>query len=195
MKIKILKLEFVLLFFIILIGCDEYIRTEVKKNIFVNISSISSFVGNQFQLIASPTDGTYQYIWSSEETDIATVDNNGLVKLVGVGTTNIVLTGGDISLNVPVTSVIRRPLINVSFRTPSAIDVISVSLKAGKSIDVYVTYIPDNANDIPKDTWHSENPNVAIVNEVGRITGVSLGEAKIIYTIGDIVREITVTVS
>lgn len=195
MKIKSLKYELVLFLFIVFFSCDDYIRTEVKKNIFVNIPSISSFVGSQIQLVASPTDGTYQYIWSSEHPDIATVDNSGLVKLVGSGTTDIVVKGGDISLRIPVTSIVRIPLTDISFRTASVVNVTSIEIKVGKNATIYVTHIPETANDIPKGTWKSENSDIAIVNEIGNVIGINKGQTTIIYTIGDIVKTIDVTVS
>ncbi|WP_286853921.1 Ig-like domain-containing protein [Proteiniphilum sp. UBA5259] len=101
------------LFCFLLTGCEENLRTEVKGAFFVNKSSLALFVGDEVQLIASPTDGTYVYRWSSDDASVATVDKDGLVKAVGAGVTYIIVKAGDLENRVEVTSVVKVPLESV----------------------------------------------------------------------------------
>ncbi|MDD2243641.1 MAG: Ig-like domain-containing protein [Dysgonamonadaceae bacterium] len=186
MKTKFLKYSLVLLLLIGFIGCNDYVRTEVEKNIYVNHTSLNPFVGEQIQLMASPTDGTYKYTWLSEHPEVATVDINGLVNVIAEGFTNIIVKGGDIETKVPLTAVKRIPVTDVVLSETA----IESFVNAKKTI--LVNYIPQQANDIPEYTWYSENEHIATVNEIGKITLVGEGSTNIVYKIGDIVKKVSI---
>ncbi|MFA6703014.1 MAG: Ig-like domain-containing protein, partial [Dysgonamonadaceae bacterium] len=173
MKTKFLKYSLVLLLLIGFIGCNEYVRTEVDKNIYVNHTSLNPFVGEQIQLQASPTDGTYKFSWMSEHPEVATVDNNGLVNVIAEGFTNIIVRDGDIETKVPLTALTRVPLTDVVLSETDIVSFINVNKT------ILVTYIPQQANDIPEYTWYSENENIATVNAIGKITFVGEGSTNI----------------
>jgi hypothetical protein len=82
-------------------GCDEVKEYTFDDVIFLNAASVDLFYGDQYQLTASPTTGTFG--WESENTGIATVTSTGVVEAVGIGTTNIIVTWGDIQKLLPVT--------------------------------------------------------------------------------------------
>jgi hypothetical protein len=187
MRTSFFKYGVVLFLLICFNSCDdEYVRTEVKKNITVNFASLSLYVGDEIQLVASPTDGTYTYSWSSEDSDIATVDNKGYVTIVGAGNTYIIVRSGDIVTKVPLTAVERILLQDV------ALSDTHLEMFPGISKTIFVTYIPENANDLPKDAWISDNENIATVNENGEISVVGEGVTEISYQIGNIVKKVTV---
>lgn len=190
MKNKYINYGFLLsLFTFLIIGCDEYIRTEVEKDIYVNKLSITAFVGEEVQLEASPTDGTYQYNWTSEDATIATVNSNGLVTIISEGNTNIIVSSGDVSRIIPVTAVTRIPLTDV------VLSETSLELLPGARKAILVTNVPDNANDLPSYSWHSENPEIVTVNEIGELTVVSEGITNIVYRIGNIEKKVLVDVA
>ncbi|MFZ4261988.1 carbohydrate-binding protein [Sphingobacterium sp. HJSM2_6] len=172
-----------------LVSCDEFIRTEVVKEIYVNKSIINGFVGDEVNLVASPTDGTYQYTWSSEDPSVATVSANGQVKIVGEGFTNIFVASEGIRQKVEIYAVHRIALTDIILSETK------VELIPNAKAIINVQRVPDNANDIPNALWTSDNANVATVNEKGEIVGVSEGVTKVRYTIGDIVKFIDVHVS
>lgn len=165
---------------------DEYVRTEVKKNITVNIMSLDLYVGDKVQLVASPTDEANTYNWSSDDTNIATVDNNGFVTVVGEGYTHIVVSAGDIVTKVELTAIERVVLQDVELSDTF------LEMFPGFSQTIFVNYVPENANDLPKDMWTSNNENIAVVNANGEISVVGEGVTEISYQIGDIVKKITI---
>src|SRR5690606_8759672 len=186
---KILNSVIGTLMVLTLTNCNDYLRTEVLKEIYVNKANLNGFVGDQIQLTASPSDGIYQYVWSSENTEVATVSGDGLVKYVGEGATNIIVSAGDIKHRIELTSTIRIKLEDI------VLSDLTLDFMPGDQKTVIVQRIPDNANDIPEAIWSTENDQVALVSETGEITGVAEGETNILYTIGDIVKKVKVIVS
>lgn len=178
-----------MVFFLLLGGCDKFDRTEVVPEIYVNKSEISGFIGQEIQLSASPTDGTYSFEWMSEDPEVATVTNNGLVKLLKEGFTTVVLSAGDIRQRVSISSLTRIPVADVTLSDAS----VELTPQAKKVITF--KFSPDNANDIPTAVWSSENNSVATVSSVGEITGVTEGTTSIVYTVGTIIKKVKVTVS
>lgn len=167
-------------------SCNEFNRTEVEKEIYVNKSSISAFVGDQIQLIASPTDGTYQFDWASEDLEVATVDDKGSVNVVGEGNTYIVVNANGIVKKIPLSAIIRIPPTDVILSETS------VELMPYDKISFSTTVVPNDANDVPPHKWYSENPEIVAVNELGDITLVGEGTTNIVYQLGEIVKKVKV---
>lgn len=187
MKEKKIKYGLVLFIFAaIMSGCTEYVRTEVEKDIYVNMLELSTFVGDQIQLVVSPTDGVLQYKWRSEDPEIASVDGNGLVKILSEGNTNIIVSSGDIMRQVPVIASVRIPLVDV------VLSETSLALLPGGRKTILVTNVPEDANDLPPYNWYSENPDIVTVNEIGELTVVGEGTTNVVYHIGSINKKVSV---
>lgn len=189
MKTKFLKYGLCFLLICYVAGCDDYAQKTIEENIYVNQPELSLFVGETVQLTASPTDGTYQYTWSSEDPAVASVSSNGVVEVISEGFTNIVVSSGNLSTKIPLTAVIRIPLKNV------VISESMLELLPGNKKTVLITYVPENANDIPAHSWSSENPDIATVSVGGEITAVDEGVTNIVYRIGDIEEKIAVDIA
>lgn len=189
MNKHILRYSVVMLFALLLGGCDKFERTEVLPQIYVNKSAINGFIGQEVQLTASPTDGKYSFQWMSEDPGVASVSSNGLVKLLGEGATIVVLSAGDIKQRVQINSAVRVPVADVILSE----SLLELTPQAKKTIIVQI--LPQKANDIPTAIWSTDNVNVAVVSERGEITGVSEGTTTVNYKLGDIVRKVTVKVS
>ena len=143
----------------------------------LNYSSISLEEGQSRQLTASitPFDATDQKVtWSSSNTSIATV-TDGLVKAISEGTASITASCGGKSASCAVTvtkSIV--PVTGISMAQSNAAQV-----KVGESTVWAVIITPNNATN-KSVTWSVVmNPDVASVDQNGRITGLSAGEATI----------------
>lgn len=124
-----------------------------------------------------PEDATYPEVtWSCDNTDIATVDQSGLVTAVGVGSTNIIATADGISDNCNITVEIK-PVTGVSLNN------IPEALYIGNSFTLTANVMPSDAtyNSV---SWSSSNTGVATVSD-GTVTAVGPGTATITVTTQD----------
>ena len=119
------------------------------------------------------TEKTVQ--WSSSNTSVATVDQDGTVTAVGGGSATIKATAGNqsascsVNVNVPVTSI--------------SLNVNLVTLEKGAFVLLTATVSPDDAMD-KNVQWSSENPAVATVDQNGKVTAVGEGKTKITASAG-----------
>ena len=146
-------------------------------------------VGETTTLTATitPDNATNKNVtWSSENEDIATVDNGGKVTAQSVGETMITVTTEDGQKTAEcVVTVIEKsdpepeeiPVESVE------LDVQNVILKIGETTTLTATITPDNATN-KNVTWSSENEDIASVNN-GIVTAVGPGETMITVTTED----------
>lgn len=149
----------------------------------VDPDSTSVVVGKTTTLTATPKDAgggalTGRTItWTSSNTSVATVDDNGVVTGVAVGTATITATSEGKSGTARV-DVILEPVASVTVTPDPASVQESQTLQLGA--------IPKDANgnvlfDRPF-TWESSDNSVATVNGTGLVTGVKVGSATITAT-------------
>jgi len=161
----------------------------------LNASSRSMNSGNEFQLVAtiSPANADDQSVtWISSDPSIATVDENGLVTAIAVGTATITVTtndGGHTATCAITVTAATFPATGVT------IDGGNQTIVEGETYTPGYTATPANTTDTP--TWSSSNPAVASVNEAtGEITAIASGEATITVTLRPtgVTNSITITV-
>lgn len=132
-------------------------------------------IGNTLALTATvlPSDATDRGVeWSSDNADVASVNQNGVVTANGNG--NAVITVATKDQGKTATCAITV----VQFVTSISLDQTSLSLYEGEEYTLAATVKPDNAaNMLPK--WTSSNESVATVNQAGKVTAVSKGTATI----------------
>ena len=178
---------------IVMIGCDEYDRTEVVPTITVDHLSLNMIVGDEVQLTASPDDGS-TFNWANENDEIISVSANGLVKALSDGTSDITVSKGGIYTIIPVTVAKLITLESVE------LNAYSVEVSPGTSQTVIVTANPLDANSTAKNdfSWTSDDTSIAVVTTTaagdGKITGMRKGTTKVHYKRGDFVHEVEVTV-
>ena len=139
-------------------------------------------VGESSTLTATitPDNATEKSVtWESSDTNIATVDTNGVVTAVAQGSTTIKATVGGKSAECTVTVIAAAtvPVESVS------LDKTSLELTKGGTDTLTATITPNNASN-KSVTWNSSNPSVATV-ENGVVTAVSAGTATITVTTVD----------
>ena len=119
--------------------------------------------------------------WKSDDTGVATVNENGKVTAVGLGTTTITVTttDGDFK-DICTVTVTEPPTVSV---TSVTLDKTSLTLDVGGSSTLTATVKPDDATNKAV-TWSSSNENVATVNN-GVVTAVGAGTATITAAASD----------
>lgn len=164
------------------VSCDSYDRTEVEPTITVDYNKVTLFEGETVQLVASPA--TLEFTWESLNTDIATVDANGVVTAVAEGATNVVAKSGDISFQVEVIVQVKVPITGVEFRDLNGEE---YELAIGNTLKCVITQIPSGGNDIPMTDfeWWTDDENVARVSDAGVIKGVGPGSILLHYRRGE----------
>lgn len=157
-------------------------------NIALDAYSKTMSVGDKAKLTATvkPTDTTDKVVWTSSNEKVATVDANGNITALAVGTTKILATAGTVSAECTVT-------VEAVKVTEVKLDKTAVSLKAGETAQLTATVLPDNAADKTV-TWTSSSEKVATVVN-GKITAVAAGTATITATAGGKSATCTVTVT
>ena len=125
--------------------------------------------------------------WTSSNTSIATVDQNGNVTGVKQGSVTITASVGTDSATCAVTVVKAVPITNVTLNKSE------MTIKVKDSAKLEAGFEPLNTTDDTTVTWHSSNTNVATV-ENGKVVGKSVGTATITATIAGYTAMCTVTV-
>lgn len=141
--------------------------------------------GKEGTLIATitPDNATDKSVeWKSDDTGVATVNENGKVTAVGLGTTTITVTttDGDFQDTCTVT-VTAPPTVSV---TSVTLDKTSLALDVGGSDTLTATVEPDDATNKAV-TWSSSNEKVATVDQNGNVKAVGAGKATITAAASD----------
>lgn len=145
-------------------------KTEVKIN-----------RGTTHQLTATvlPEDCyNRNYIWASENEQIASVDSTGLVSAIAPGVVRLVCTSVESGHTAIVTVTVHEPV------TSLTLDETEVELYTPLTKKLTAEILPANASD-KSVTWTSSNEQVATVSDDGTVTAVEKGEAVITVTSND----------
>lgn len=112
--------------------------------------------------------------WTSSDTNIVTVDNNGVITGVGIGTATITVTSSNGKKATCTVEVVANtiPVDNIEL-TPS-----SLTLNVGEDSQIVATIEPANATDHEL-VWTSSDSNIATVDSNGNVHGVSAGKVTI----------------
>ena len=119
--------------------------------------------------------------WSSDKTEIATVDGAGRVTAVKAGEAVVTVTTEDGGKTATCKVTVKAKAVNV---TEVTLDKTELTLTEGGTETLTATVKPDNA-DNRKVTWSSDKTEVATVDGAGRVTAVKAGEAVVTVTTED----------
>jgi len=151
-------------------------------------------IGDEDQLTARvrPTGATNKNVrWRSSDPSVVTVDDDGNITAVGEGTAVITVTTEDGDLEDEITITVVPGAIPA---TGATIDVGAqgITIEVGQELNIPHTITPSNTTDTP--VWTSNNGNVAIVNQNGRIRGAAVGTSVVTLTVGGKTATVTVNV-
>lgn len=127
--------------------------------------------------------------YASGNPAVAEINGAGRITALSIGTTEITVSCGGISRNFTLTVVSGE----VPVRDIDLGDYQS-EMKVGERQLLGVTVLPENATDT-KVTYSTGNPGVAEINEMGRITALSVGKTEITAACGGISKKFTLTVA
>ncbi|MXW53803.1 MAG: hypothetical protein F4Z66_07455 [Gammaproteobacteria bacterium] len=152
-------------------------------------------IGRTVQLIARIHDGNGRVIpgaavtWSSGNTAVATVDDNGLVTAIQSGETVITARADSLESTTTITVIQVPGSIVVE---PSALTLTSV----GENAQLAARIFDENGHAVPDAAvaWSSENKDVATVDVHGVATAVRNGEAVIVARSDSLKTTTTITV-
>lgn len=161
------------------------VEVEAVKPSNITIADVDTDVkgGDTVRLSATVTPDNAldkTVIWSSSDTEVATVDANGKVTFANVtGTKTVTITAAakaDAAVKATVTFtveelVIDTPVTGVSI--PSELEIIKGEYKS-----VTATIIPAEAT-LKSVTWESADESIATVDADGKITAVGVGKTKV----------------
>jgi hypothetical protein len=170
---------------ILVCGCAQYPAYEVTNPPFVNKTSLNLYVGDEAQLTASPVGENF--VWSSDNEEVAKVTQTGLVTAVGEGLSSIAVRSASDKVEIDVRVRIFVPLEDINLTQTS------LRLYAGDKMQIWAYPAPEDASDVTF-TWRSENPDVATVDKDGMVTAVSKGITHVTVSSGTVEKIITVSV-
>ncbi len=151
-----------------------------KTNIELGINGTLTLVATINPANATNKDVT----WSSGNTGIATVNNNGLVTGIKEGTTTITVTTRDGGKTATCTVIIKKSQSTVISPSSVTLDQNNVIIRVNEILTLKPTITPNNASNLGV-TWKSSNGDVASVDSSGTIKGNKVGTATITVTTKD----------
>ena len=152
------------------------------SDVTLNLSAVTLTLGSSETLIPTvlPTNASNRSVsWRSSNTAVATVNVNGVVNALSMGTTTITVTTADGGHTA--TSDITVVPIRV---TGVMLNRNATTITIGSSETLTATLIPVNATN-QNLMWTSSNPSVASVDAQGRINTISAGETTVTVTTHD----------
>ena len=133
----------------------------------------------QLSVTASPSGAANSVTWSSSNTNIASVDANGLVTAGSTAGTATITATSTVATSIKATCTITvtQPS-NVALTSISA-SASSSSISIGKTATISVTNTPSNAYPTPTYTFTSSNTSKATVSDAGLVTAKAAGSVTI----------------
>ena len=127
-----------------------------------------------------PSDATTQgVVWASDNTDVATVDEDGIVTAVKAGTATITVSvKGQPEIKATCTITVKSSAIAVTKLTLSES---SAEVSIGKTLTLSCTIEPTDATN-KELVWSSSDETIATVDAQGVVTGVKAGTVTITVT-------------
>ena len=163
----------------------------VATGIALDKTELELTVGQTETLTATvtPEDASEDVVWAVDDAgkNIISVDQNGKIIALGVGTATVTATAGNVSATCKVTV---KPVTasTVTIRVPDK------EVFVGDKVSLTATVTPDNTTD-KTIVWTCSTPEIATIDaQSGELTALAPGEAKVTATCGVISGSATIKV-
>ena len=173
--------------FMTLVGNGEVRKTDGAVTETIAVESIqldettlklTEGEAKQLKATVNPENATNRTVeWKSSDTTIATVEETGKVTAVKAGDATITATA-DGAKTAECQVIVEPKIVPVE---SIQLDETTLKLTEGEARQLKATVAPDNATN-QKVTWSSSRPEVATVDETGKVTAVKAGGVTITAT-------------
>lgn len=172
--------------------CEFYINNPVTA-VDLDYTSITLKLGEQFRLTAkvTPDDATNKTIlWSSSDTNVVTVNENGMVTSVGSGSATILAKSEDSGATSMCNVTVYQPVTSLTISNET------MTVRKGTEFWLSATALPENAMNKTVN-WSSSDTTIATVDKNGKVTTLEPGNCVITATSQDsgVIAKCTVTVT
>ena len=135
----------------------------------------------QLEVTVLPDNTTDKTLtWLSSTNDVATVNESGLISAISEGTSTITVTCGRESATCQIT--VLNPIIDAEF---VVLNYENAEITVGETFQLEADVLPEDTTD-KTIYWRSSNKEIITVSEYGMVTAISVGNADIIATCGDV---------
>lgn len=178
-----------LLSFVAMAACEDNDKQTTLESLELTPGTAMVVTGTtqQFVGVADLGDGTTAILpagatWTSSNTSVATVDQNGLASAVAAGTSSISLSSGDVSISATLT--VTDSILESISLTPSESTIAAGTTQAFVATG---TFSDATTRDVSSTvTWSSSEEATATVNSAGLATSTAAGSATITATSGEV---------
>jgi len=156
-------------------------KEQKVENVTLDKTTLELTEGEKTSLKATiiPSDAVNQEMsWSSSDQTIASVSALGDVLALKAGETTITVTTVDGGFKASCKVTVVKKIIAV---TSISLDKDVLHIKVGGNYTFAATVLPENATDRSV-IWSCDNTDVAMINDNGKVVGVTAGEANITAT-------------
>ena len=160
--------------------CEFYINNPVTA-VDLDYTSITLKLQEKFRLTAkvTPDDATNKKIlWSSSNTNVARVDEDGMVTAVGSGSATILAKSEDSGATSMCNVTVYQPVTSLTISNEA------MSVRKGAEFWLHATALPENAMN-KEITWASNDTHIATVDKNGKVTALEAGTCVITATSQD----------
>ena len=165
---------------------DSPVTPQVVKvtGVTLNVKEVSLMVGAKetLKVVVAPENATNKRVsWSSNKTDVASVDGQGVVTAHKAGEALVTVKSEDGGKTATCKVTVKAEKVAV---TGVKLDKTEHTLAVGGTVTLVATVTPEGATN-KKVSWKSDKTDIATVDENGKVTAVKAGVAKITVTTED----------
>lgn len=160
--------------------CEFYINNPVTA-VDLDYTNITLKLNEQFRLTAkvTPDDATNKkIIWTSSDTNVVTVNDEGMVTAVGSGSATILAKSEDSGATSMCNVTVYQPVTSIAISNET------MTVRKGTEFWLNATALPDNAMN-KKISWSSNDTSIATVDKNGKVTTLEAGNCVITATSQD----------